>query len=103
MPEGDIGKLIIEQFFPSDGWERDNKFTNLTAEIKSISEYTGLNFNEIYNLPYSLFLLYKKESWIYGLKQFEKGREFLKTLWELEQTETDKKAIEKYKAMRGGE
>ncbi|WP_224383604.1 hypothetical protein [Clostridium perfringens] len=62
-----------------------------------------MNFNEIYNLPYSLFLLYKKESWIYGLKQFEKGREFLKTLWELEQTETDKKAVEKYKAMRGGE
>ena len=70
---------------------------NKTADIKAISEYTGLNFNEVYNLPYSLFLLYKKESWIHGIKQTEKGREFLKTLYELNQTKADYKKINKFK------
>lgn len=76
---------------------------NLTSNLKSISEYTGLNFNEIFNLPYSFFLLYAKESWLYSLKQDEKGREFLKTLWELKQTNVDMKAVSKFKAIRRGE
>ena len=61
-----------------------------------------MNFKEVYNLEYSLFLLYAKESWIYGLKQTEKGREFLETLWGLEQTEVDMKAVNEFKNMRGG-
>ncbi|WP_317411531.1 hypothetical protein [Clostridium baratii] len=47
-------------------------------------------------MPYSLFLLYAKESWLYGLKQSEKGREFLKTIWELRQTETDIDAVKEF-------
>lgn len=61
-----------------------------------------MNFKEVYNLEYSLFLLYAKEAWIYGLKQSEKGREFLETLWGLEQTEVDMKAVNEFKAMKGG-
>ncbi|BFK81320.1 hypothetical protein I3900191A7_14650 [Clostridium baratii] len=79
-----------------EGWEKNNNFYCVTAKIKSISEYTGLNFNEVYNLPYSLFLLYAKESWLYGLKQSKKGREFLKTIWELRQTETDIDAVKEF-------
>ncbi|WGX77588.1 hypothetical protein [Paraclostridium bifermentans] len=60
-----------------------------------------MNFNEIYQLPYSLFLLYRKESWIYGLKQSDKGREFLETLWGLTQTKADYKKIKSFNE-RGG-
>lgn len=100
IPEGRIGKLIVDKYFPTEQWEIDDKLYISTADIKSISEYTGLNFTEIYNLPYPLFLLYRRESWIYGLKQSEKGREFLKTLWELRQTDVDTKAIKEFKSMR---
>ncbi|NFO71974.1 hypothetical protein FDC51_17815 [Clostridium botulinum] len=99
MPEGRIGEAITEKYFPTDEWECE--FMNKTADIKAISEYTGLNFNEVYNLPYSLFLLYKKESWIHGIKQTEKGREFLKTLYELNQTKADYKKINKFNEYGG--
>ena len=61
-----------------------------------------MNFNEVYSLSYSLFLLYSKEAWIYGLKQTEKGREFLETLWGLTRTEADYAKIREFKAMKGG-
>ncbi|MDQ0150565.1 hypothetical protein ACFO6R_12735 [Eubacterium multiforme] len=48
---------------------------------------------EIDNLPYSLYLLYRKESWLYGLKGTEKGREFLQTLAEIQVTKADNKKI----------
>ena len=90
----------MDKYFPTDEWEKD--YINTTADIKNISEYTGLNFIEIYNLPYSLFLLYRKESWMYGLKQTEKGREFLETLWGLTQTKADYKKINKFNQKGGG-
>ncbi|KGJ48074.1 hypothetical protein KD33_16760 [Clostridium sp. NCR] len=99
MPEGPIGEAIVDKYFPSEEWEKE--YVNVTSDIKSISEYTGLNFNEIYQLPYSLFLLYRKESWIYGLKQSDKGREFLEILWGLTQTKADYKKIKSFNE-RGG-
>lgn len=98
MPRGKIGEAIIEKYFPSENWEEE--YYCITSDVKAVSEYTGLNFLEIYNLPYSLFLLYRKESWIYGLKQSEKGREFLKTLWGLKQTDVDTKAVKEFENMR---
>ncbi|WP_238480399.1 hypothetical protein [Clostridium chrysemydis] len=46
--------------------------------------------------------MYSKEAWIYGLKQSEKGREFLETLWGLTRTEADYTKIREFKAMKGG-
>ncbi|WP_207750689.1 hypothetical protein [Anaeromonas gelatinilytica] len=89
---------MFKKYFPSEEWEKD--FNNLTSEVKAISEYTGLNFYEVYSLPYSLYLLYKKDSWIYGLKQTEKGQEFLKTLWRLKQTKADTRAIRAFQGRR---
>ncbi|MGG7077383.1 hypothetical protein [Clostridium sardiniense] len=69
--------------------------------MKAISEYTGLNFNEIHNLPYSLFLLYRKDAWLSGLKGTERGQEFLETLWGLTQTKADYEAINNFKRKEG--
>lgn len=94
MPSGKIGEAILNKYFTMEKWEKT--YCCVTADIKSISEYTGLNFIEIYNLPYSLFLLYKKDAWLSGLKNSEKGREFLETLWGLTQTNADYEAIEAF-------
>ena len=64
--------------------------------IKRISEYTGLNFNEVLNLPYSYFLLLNKESWVDSYMHSEKGMDVLKNLWRLQQTKADEKAVKKY-------
>lgn len=64
--------------------------------IKRISEYTGLNFKEVLLLPYSYFLLLNKESWIDSYNTSIEGREVLKTLWRLKQTQADYQAIQKF-------
>ncbi|MBY0755022.1 hypothetical protein K5V21_06080 [Clostridium sardiniense] len=94
LPRGKIGEAIVNKYFPSEKWEE--QYYCETADIKAVSEYTGLNFNEIYNLPYSLFLLYRKDAWLSGLKGTEKGQEFLETLWGLTQTKADYEAIGKF-------
>lgn len=73
-----------------------------TATVKRISEYTGLNFNEALQLPYSLFLLLGKESWIYSYNQHSETREILKNLWRLQQTEADTGAIRDFQNRREG-
>lgn len=81
--------------------EWEHLFSLSTSEVKNISNYTGLNFTKVLNLGMSEYLLYKKESWIYNLKQTEEGREFLKTLWRLQQTKADTKAIRVFNERRG--
>ena len=44
-------------------------------------------------LPYRQYLLYRKDSWVKGLKESEDGREFLKALYRLNQTKADLKKI----------
>ncbi|SHI89985.1 hypothetical protein SAMN05444401_1727 [Clostridium amylolyticum] len=80
--------------------EWEHLFSLSTSEVKNISSYSGLNFNEVLNLGMSEYLLYKKEAWIYNLKQSEEGREFLKTLWRLQQTKADTKAIRTFEERR---
>lgn len=75
---------MFKKYFPIEEWE--SKFEVTTARIKNISEYTGLNFNEVYDLAYSDFLLFSKDSWIYNLKNNENGREFLENVSRLQQT-----------------
>lgn len=82
-------------------WERE--LCTYTGEIKSISEYTGLDFNKVMDLPYPLFLLYRRDAWIFSLNQTEKGVEFLKTIWRLQQTEPDMDAINKFSRKGGGD
>lgn len=95
IPEGRIGNAIIRKYFPADEWEKE--FDLATWEIRRISEYTKLSFKEVLDLPYGAYLLYRKESWIASFQISEDGREFLKALWRLRQTEADEKAISEFR------
>ena len=92
--EGEIGKAICEKYFPTENWER--AYSLKTGIIKRISQYTGLNFREVLELPYSFYLLLNRESWIASYQSSEAGREILKNLWRLQQTEADEVAIHKF-------
>lgn len=89
-----IRSAIIEKYFETQEWEKD--YQNSSAEIKAISDYTGISFGDVLELPVSLFLLYRKESWIYFNSKSENGKEFLKALWRLRQTNPDYEAIHKF-------
>lgn len=71
-----------------------------TFEIKRISNYSGLDFNDVLNLDYGSYLLYRKESWINAMNQSKEGRELLKNLWRYEQVNADEKSISDFKERR---
>lgn len=89
-----MGKAILEKYVSFEEWEEE--YFLCTNELRRISNYTGMNFNEVLDLPYSVYLLYKKESWIYAQYSNEEGRELLKTLWRLKQTKANTKKIRKF-------
>lgn len=60
---------------------------------KVVSDYSGLNFNEIMDLPLSRYLALRRDGFIYRLSQTEKGREHLENCWLLEQTKPDRKRL----------
>ena len=55
--------------------------------------YTGLNFLQIKQLPYIEFLQYRRDAFINWLNQSERGQEYLRNAWRLEQTEPDRAAL----------
>lgn len=71
-----------------------------TGTIKRISRYSGLNFTEVLNLPYSYFLLLNRESWIESYQATQEGREILRNLWRLQQEKADEKAIAQFTGRR---
>lgn len=83
-----------------EDWERTYNLE--TATIRRISQYTGMNFKETLQLPYSFFLLLSKESWIDSYNRYPETREILKNLWRLRQTEADTGAISRFQHRKEG-
>lgn len=77
-----------------EDWER--AYSQKTSVLNRISRYSGFDFDEILNLPYSYYLLLSKESWIDSYLRTEGGSKILKDLWRLQQTEMDEKAVREY-------
>lgn len=94
-----IRDAIVAKYFASDEWE--GEYTLLSGELKAIADYTGLSIRQVINLPLSLFLLFKKDSWIANNLKSQQGRDFLKDLYRLQQTEADVDAIRKFNKKRG--
>ena len=74
---------------------KDPIFSTPTSEFRYIKEYTGLNFNEIEELPLVKYLFYKRDAWISKQMESEQGREFLKDIRDLQQTTPDYTSLRK--------
>lgn len=70
--------------------------------MKAIADYTGMPISVIVELPISLFLLFRKNTWIYNQMHSEEGQKMLKDFWRLQQTEPDIDAIHRFQE-RGGD
>lgn len=55
-----------------------------------MADYTGLNFHEIGQLDYGVYLLWLRDAFIHSLDSTEEGREYLRNAWRIEQTEPDR-------------
>ena len=65
----------------------------ITAWERLVSEYTGLNIFEVEELDYLDYLTFRRDAFIYRMSQTEKGEEYLKNAWLLEQTKPDRKKL----------
>lgn len=61
-----------------------------------VKEFTGLDFERIGQLNYLEFLKHYRDAFIWHLRRFEKGREYLNNAWRLEDPEIDRKALREY-------
>ena len=61
-----------------------------------VSEYTGLNFNEVVELDCYTFKVLVKDSFIERMSSNEKGREYLQDAYYLTVTTPDKKSLRKH-------
>ncbi len=64
-----------------------------TADYKAVADYTRLSFSELDRLSYPEYLLYRRDSLLYTLRQSENGREALSALWRLGRQDADLAAL----------
>ena len=91
MLSGAQGEAIANRYFRQEPYE--TAFPVHTGEWKAVAAYTGLSFAEIAALSYPLYLLYRRDALLYGLRQSESGRQALQALWRLSQTRADLSAV----------
>lgn len=58
-----------------------------------MSVYTGLNVKQVGQLNYIEYLQYRRDAFINWLNQSEKGQEYLRNAWRMEQTKPDRAAL----------
>lgn len=51
-------------------------------------------------MPYSVYLLYRRDAFIHALNQSETGQEYLDKAWLLEQTDQDRDTMRKQFGLR---
>lgn len=82
------------------GEEADSFLSVETEELKTVSDYSGLDFQQCLDLDMRAYKLLFRDAFIYNMKQTEKGREYLEDCWILQQTQPDK---DKLRNKFGGE
>lgn len=75
------------------GSEGGHQYSVTTFWVHRVSEYTGLNFNEVWALDYVRYLTLRRDAFISWLSESERGTEYLDNAWRMEQTEPDRKAL----------
>jgi hypothetical protein len=67
-----------------------HEYTITSWERRLVAAYTGLNFHEIGQLRYDVFLLWRRDAFIHAMDSTEAGREYLDNAWRMEQTKPDR-------------
>lgn len=65
--------------------------------IKSVIDYSGLDYYQVIKLPLDTFMLMRKNKFISDCMQTQEGQQYLKDCQRLNQTEPDYDALKKFK------
>lgn len=84
---------MIFPHIPQNEPTEEQYFYAETDELKYISDYTGLNFNEVLELDCYTYKVLLSDAYIYKMSQTKEGREYLQECYILQQTEPDRKAL----------
>ncbi len=94
--------LLQVPYYPEFSGEK-RYYTCVTWDIKTVSDYTGLNFKEIYELTITQFWSWLRDAFIYGCEKTEQGLEYLEKAYYNSQTDSDREEFRKLKgASRNG-
>jgi len=77
---------------PSNGGEKEYYNIN-TLDEKLVSEYTGLNMQEVDELECVMFWVYLRDCIIYKYSESDEGRDYLEQCWILEQDRPDRSTL----------
>lgn len=72
-----------------------------TWEIKTVSDYTGLNFKEIGKLVITQFWAWLRDAFIYNCERAENGLDYLEKAYYNSQTDSDREAFRELKGATG--
>lgn len=75
------------------GGQGGHQYNTTTYWVHRVSEYTGLNFFEVWAMEYVLYLTLRRDAFISWLSSSPAGIEYLDNAWRMEQTEPDRKAL----------
>ena len=75
------------------GDQGGHKYSTTTYWVHRVSEYTGLNFLEVWALDYITYLTLRRDAFIAWLSRTEAGTEYLDNAWRMEQTKPDRKGL----------
>lgn len=70
--------------------DKGHNYANTTTGEYLVAEYTGLNILQVEELDFLDYLRYRRDAFIWKLGQSEKGEEYLKNAYRLEQTAPDR-------------
>mgnify|MGYP000869822158 FL=1 len=83
-----VREAIFEKYFATEEWEQN--LDKRTAELKRMSDYCGLNFLEIEDLPLYTYLQIRRDSWLDSMQKTEEAKEVLKNIIRLGRKDADK-------------
>lgn len=79
-------------YYPEED-ERKHYYNCNTADIKIVSDYTGLNFSEIHSLDIFTFWAWLHDAVVWNCEKSEDGQDYLEKCWTNSQTEPDRTAL----------
>lgn len=75
------------------GSKGGHEYSTTSYWVHLVSDYTGLNFFEVWQMNYILYLTLRRDAFISWLSKSEAGQEYLDNAWRMEQVEPDRKAL----------
>lgn len=78
-------------YYPTDS--DDGHYEVNTIEEKTVSDYTGYDFDRVEELEVFEYWLLLRDAIVYKYLQTKEGREYLEKCWIMEQTKPDRQAL----------